>query len=139
LLQSTPSTFNLRTLLLPPMQPISFVEARSHRLEYVDIAAQRPGRRALVFLHEGLGSVSMWRDFPERVAARTGCRAIVYSRAGFGRSSPRVEPYTPAFMHEEAFEILPALRESLAIERPVLVGHSTGASMALIHAGMTTV
>ena len=76
----------------------------------------------------------MWRDFPQRVAARSGCRTVVYSRAGFGRSSPRVEPYTPAFMHEEAFEILGALRERLAVENPVLVGHSTGASMALIHA-----
>src|SRR5258706_11507799 len=121
--------------MLPPVQdPISFVDVRAHRLEVADIAARKPGRPALLFLHEGLGSLSMWRDFPECVAARSGCRTVVYSRAGFGRSSPRVDPYTSTFMHEEALEILPALRERLAIENPVLIGHSTGASMALIHA-----
>jgi pimeloyl-ACP methyl ester carboxylesterase len=77
----------------------------------------------------------MWRDFPERVATATGRRVVAYSRPGFGRSSPRRDAYTPRFMHEEALEILPALRAALGIARPVLVGHSTGASMALIHAG----
>ena len=123
--------------MLPAVHhPASFVEANGHRLEYVDIAAQGTGRPELLFLHEGLGSVSLWRDFPQRVASRTGCRAIAYSRAGFGRSSARYEPITPRFMHEEALEVIPALRERLAIERPVLIGHSTGASMALIHAGL---
>lgn len=117
--------------------PISFVEARGHRLEHVDIAARTPGRPELLLLHEGLGSVSLWRDFPQRLAERTGCRTVAYSRVGFGRSSRRSEPLTDRFMHEEALEILPALREELAIERPVLVGHSTGASMALIHAATT--
>ncbi len=126
--------------MLPPVQdPISFVDVRAHRLEVADIAARKPGRPALLFLHEGLGSLSMWRDFPECVAARSGCRTVVYSRAGFGRSSPRVDPYTSTFMHEEALEILPALRERLAIENPVLIGHSTGASMALIHAASESV
>lgn len=114
---------------------VRFVEVCGHRLEYVDIPAHQVHRPPLVFLHEGLGSVAMWRDFPARVAAATGCRIVVYSRYGFGRSSPRRAPYTPRFMHEEALEILPALRTALAIDRPVLVGHSTGASMALIHAG----
>ena len=77
----------------------------------------------------------MWRDFPARLAERTGCRTIAYSRAGFGRSSRRGEAFSPRFMHEEALEILPALRDALRIRNPVLVGHSTGASMALIHAG----
>ena len=110
----------------------SYVEASGHRLEYADIAGGKP---ELVFLHEGLGSVSLWRDFPQRLAKRTGCRAIVYSRAGFGRSSPRTTAYNSGFMHHEAFHVIPALREKLDIETPVLVGHSTGASMALIHAG----
>ena len=123
-------------MLRPVHDSASFVEVRGHRLEYVDIAAQATGRPELLFLHEGLGSVSLWRDFPQRLASRTGCRAIVYSRAGFGRSSARREPFTPRFMHEEALEVIPALRERLAIEHPVLVGHSTGASMALIHAGV---
>lgn len=115
--------------------PVRFLDACGHRLEYVDIPAHQVHRPPLVFLHEGLGSVAMWRDFPARVAAATGCRTVVYSRYGFGRSSPRVAPYTPRFMHEEALEILPSLRASLGIASPVLVGHSTGASMALIHAG----
>ncbi|MGC1818026.1 MAG: alpha/beta hydrolase [Casimicrobiaceae bacterium] len=114
---------------------LRFADACGHRLEYVDIPARRMHRPPLVLLHEGLGSVAMWRDFPGRVAAATGCRSIVYSRYGFGRSSPRVEPCTPLFMHEEALRILPALRAELGIARPVLIGHSTGASMALIHAG----
>jgi len=110
----------------------AFVEAYGHQLEYVDIAGEPP---ELLFLHEGLGSVSLWRDFPHRVAARTGRRAIAYSRAGFGRSSPRTTPYSSGFMHQEAFHVVPELRERLAIRNPVLIGHSTGASMALIHAG----
>lgn len=111
-----------------------FVHVGDHRLEYAEFPAHQVNRPPLVFLHEGLGSVAMWRDFPARVAQATGCRTIVYSRYGFGRSSPRRSPYTPRFMHEEALEILPALRRALHVERPVLVGHSTGASMALIHA-----
>lgn len=114
--------------------PVQFVEVRGHRLEYVDIPAHQVHRPPLIFLHEGLGSVSLWRDFPAKVAAATGCRTVVYSRYGFGRSSPRREPYTPDFMHDEAFNTLPEIRAKLAIERPVLIGHSTGASMALIHA-----
>lgn len=113
---------------------IRFVDVCGHRLEYVDIPAHQVRRPPLVFLHEGLGSVAMWRDFPARVAHATGSRIVVYSRYGFGRSSRRAAAYTPRFMHEEALEILPALRAALGIERPVLVGHSTGASMALIHA-----
>ena len=110
----------------------AFVEAYGQQLEYVDIAGDAP---ELLFLHEGLGSVSLWRDFPHRLASRTRRRAIAYSRAGFGRSSPRASPYSPGFMHQEAFHVLPEMRERLAIRNPVLVGHSTGASMALIHAG----
>jgi pimeloyl-ACP methyl ester carboxylesterase len=113
---------------------IRFVDVVGHRLEYVDIPAHQVHRPPLVFLHEGLGSVAMWREFPARVASATGSRTVVYSRYGFGRSSPRRAPYTPRFMHEEALGILPALRAALGVERPVLVGHSTGASMALIHA-----
>ena len=115
---------------------IRFVDVGGHRLEYIDIPAHQVHRPPLVFLHEGLGSVAMWRDFPARVASATGCRTVVYSRFGFGRSSRRTAPYTPRFMHEEALRILPALRAALGIARPVLVGHSTGASMALIHAGV---
>jgi pimeloyl-ACP methyl ester carboxylesterase len=89
---------------------------------------------ALVLLHEGLGSVGLWRDFPERLHAATGRRVVAFSRFGHGRSSPPPRPRTPTFMHEEAREVLPPLFAALAIERPVLVGHSDGASIALIHA-----
>jgi pimeloyl-ACP methyl ester carboxylesterase len=104
-------------------------------LEVLDIPATRTGRPELLLLHEGVGSVSMWREFPEQLSQATGCRIVAYSREGHGRSSRRKRPFAPTFMHDEAFGVLPALREALAIARPVLVGHSTGASMALIHAG----
>jgi pimeloyl-ACP methyl ester carboxylesterase len=96
---------------------------------------ERPGEEpALVFLHEGLGSVALWREFPERLAEATGRRALVYSRAGHGFSEVPDEPRTPRFMHEEALEVLPGLLAEAGIERPVLVGHSDGGSIALIHA-----
>ena len=86
-----------------------------------------------MFLHEGLGSVALWRDFPDKVAARLGARALVYSRFGYGHSDGLAKR-TPRFMHEEALDVLPALLDQLGIERPLLVGHSDGASIALIHA-----
>jgi pimeloyl-ACP methyl ester carboxylesterase len=113
---------------------MKFVEVDG-KLEYIDLPATRAQRPEILLLHEGLGSVSMWRDFPQRVAGRTGCRTLAYSRHGFGRSGPRTRPWTPRFVHEEAHEVIPALRERLGIEWPVLLGHSTGASMALAHAG----
>jgi pimeloyl-ACP methyl ester carboxylesterase len=104
-------------------------------LEVLDLPPTHPDRPEILMLHEGLGSVSMWRDFPQRLAQSTGSRVVAYSRRGFGRSEPRTGPYGLRFMHEEALEVIPALREELGIQRPVLFGHSTGASMALIHAG----
>jgi pimeloyl-ACP methyl ester carboxylesterase len=101
------------------------------RLEVLDLPGGAP---ELLLLHEGLGSVSMWRDFPQKLASATGKRVVAYSRLGFGRSSPRTTPYGPRFMHEEAREVLPELRARLGIAGPVLIGHSTGASMALLHA-----
>jgi pimeloyl-ACP methyl ester carboxylesterase len=89
---------------------------------------------ALVFLHEGLGSVGLWRDFPDRLAAATGRRALIYSRAGHGGSYVPDAPRTPRFMHDEALDVLPGLLERHGIERPILVGHSDGGSIALIHA-----
>ena len=114
---------------------MSFLELGGARLEYLDLPAARPGRPEILLLHEGLGSVSMWRDFPQRLAALTGCRTLAYSREGFGRSSARTRPWPLRFVHEEALEVVPRLREALAVGNPVLVGHSTGASMALVHAG----
>ena len=121
--------------VIPAQAGIPFLDVAQDRLEFLDVPARRTGLPELLLLHEGLGSVSMWRDFPQALAAATGCRTIAYSRRGFGRSSPRSAPYTPRFMHEEALATIPELRERLAVARPVLVGHSTGASMALVHAG----
>ena len=112
----------------------AFVEAGGHRLE-VERLAGDAARPTLVFLHEGLGSVSMWRDFPGRVAAATGCPVVVYSRYGYGQSDLLEAPFAVDYMHCEALETLPGLLAALAIRRPVLVGHSDGASIALIHAG----
>ena len=90
---------------------------------------------ALVFLHEGLGSAALWKRFPEAVAGATGCSALVYSRYGYGKSDPLAEPRTPEYMHHEALEVLPELLDALSIRAPVLIGHSDGASIALIYAG----
>jgi pimeloyl-ACP methyl ester carboxylesterase len=100
-------------------------------LETREIEGREP---TLVFLHEGLGSVELWREFPDRVHAATGRRVFLYSRAGHGWSDLPDAPRTPRFMHEEALDVLPALLAEHGIERPVLIGHSDGASIALIHA-----
>jgi pimeloyl-ACP methyl ester carboxylesterase len=88
----------------------------------------------LVFLHEGLGSVAMWRDFPARVVEAARCEALVYSRRGYGRSDAITEPRPVTYMHDEALVDLPELLDQLDIRRPVLVGHSDGGSIALVHA-----
>jgi pimeloyl-ACP methyl ester carboxylesterase len=111
-----------------------FADIGGQRLEYARIAGNA-ALPTLVFLHEGLGSIAMWRDFPQRVADTTGNPALVYSRAGYGRSSPLTAPRKPDYMHAEALSALPALLDALAIDRPILIGHSDGASIALIHAG----
>jgi pimeloyl-ACP methyl ester carboxylesterase len=115
-------------------QEVSFVTVRGRRLEVGRVAAPRPGGPTLVFLHEGLGSLSMWRDFPQQAVAATGCAAVVYSRYGHGQSEVLREPRAVDHMHVEAIEVLPELLERLGVADPVLVGHSDGASIALIHA-----
>lgn len=111
------------------------LEVGGLRLEYVDHPAHREGLPVILMLHEGLGSVAMWRHFPERVAAVTGCRTIAWSRAGYGHSQPHDEPRTARYMHREALAALPELLAVLAIQRPLLFGHSDGGSIALIFAG----
>jgi pimeloyl-ACP methyl ester carboxylesterase len=118
------------------MQPETrFITAGGHALECQLFHAHQTARPTLVFLHEGLGSVAMWRDFPAQVAHTTGCRTLVYSRYGYGQSDILAAPQAPDYMHREAREVLPELLTTLGITRPVLVGHSDGASIALIHAG----
>jgi pimeloyl-ACP methyl ester carboxylesterase len=116
------------------------LNAAGHLLEYAWIdgagAAGPAARPTLVFLHEGLGSIRQWRDFPARLAQATGCRALVYDRYGYGKSDVLREPRVGVeFMHDAALNELPELLENLGIEYPILVGHSDGASIALIHAG----
>ena len=103
------------------------------QVEYEDIPGD-PSAAPLLFLHEGLGSVALWRGFPERIAAATGRRAVAYSRLGHGFSDLPATPRTATFMHDEADTVLPALCEALGLVEPVLVGHSDGGSIALIHA-----
>ena len=94
------------------------------------------GKPALVFLHEGLGSIRQWRDFPAKVCAATGRRGLVYDRYGYGQSDVLAEPRrTVRFMHDEGLTSLPHLLRELGVRNPVLIGHSDGASIALIHAG----
>ena len=112
-----------------------FVFAGGHRLEYERIDVGGHDRPTLVLLHEGLGSIAMWRDFPHLLAHATVSRVIVYSRYGYGSSDPLREPRNVRYMHDEALVVLPELLDALSIENPILVGHSDGGSIALIHAG----
>ena len=119
-----------------------------HCLEVRRIHADSPHGPTLVFLHEGLGSVSLWRDWPDQLCAVLGCEGLVYSRRGYGQSEAIADVRGPArtvagrregrllpdYMHHEALQVLPALLRTLHIERPVLLGHSDGGTIALIHA-----
>ena len=111
------------------------LNVQGHNLEVQRIAARETGRPEIVFLHEGLGSVSHWKDFPARVAAATQCGVTVYSRYGSGQSDFLAESRGVRYMHEEALYSLPDLLRQLQIENPILIGHSDGASIALIHTG----
>jgi pimeloyl-ACP methyl ester carboxylesterase len=107
---------------------------RPVRIEYEWIGA---GERVMVFLHEGLGSRAMWRDFPARLCAAVGMRGLVYSRPGYGKSTPRApeERWDPDFMHRQAHEVLPSLLDALQVRDPAwLYGHSDGGSIALLFA-----
>ena len=113
---------------------------RELRLEYRRVGVADPAAPLLVFLHEGLGSASMWKDFPARLCAAGGWRGLVYSRPGYGRSTPRRrgERWTPDYMHEQARDVLPQFLAAAGVDAkagpPWLFGHSDGASIALIHA-----
>ena len=112
-----------------------FVVSGGHRLEYAWYGSADGGEPPIVMLHEGLGSLALWRDFPQRLADATGRRTLVYSRVGYGASDPVDGPRGVDFMHIEALDALPQLLDALAVEQPVLFGHSDGGSIALIHAG----
>lgn len=106
------------------------------RIEYEWVGSAAGEAPVMVFLHEGLGSVAMWRDFPARLCDAAGVRGLLYSRPGYGRSTPRApqERWAPDFMHRQAREVLPALLTDLGVRRPWLFGHSDGGSIALLYA-----
>ncbi len=126
----------------PP--PTEFAEidwaGRRVRIEHLWLNRERREQPLLLFLHEGLGSVAMWRDFPQRLCDALGWRGLVYSRPGYGRSTPRPadEHWAPDFMHRQAHEVLPALLDATHIDptrEPLwLLGHSDGGTIALLYA-----
>jgi pimeloyl-ACP methyl ester carboxylesterase len=127
-----------------PGMKVEFIDiawrGRRVRIEHQWTGSDRSGAPLMVFLHEGLGSRAMWKDFPERLCAALDCRGLVYSRPGYGRSTPREaqEAWGEDFMHQQAHEVLPALLQALSIdtarEKPWLFGHSDGGTIALLHA-----
>jgi pimeloyl-ACP methyl ester carboxylesterase len=110
------------------------IDIGGRAIEYRVIPGPVSERPPLVFLHEGLGCAALWRDFPDKVARDIGVPALVYSRFGYGHSAGLERPRTPRYLHEEALDVLPALLDRLGIAQPLLIGHSDGASIALIHA-----
>ena len=116
------------------------LHGRRLRIEHQWLRRADRAAPLMVFLHEGLGSVAMWRDFPLRLCEALRCRGLVYSRPGYGQSTPRAEGETwaPDFMHQQAHEVLPALLEALGIDttvdKPWLLGHSDGGSISLLYA-----
>jgi pimeloyl-ACP methyl ester carboxylesterase len=111
------------------------ITVQNRSLEVQRISGRTPGAPELVFLHEGLGSVSHWKDFPARVSEATECPVTVYSRYGSGNSALLTESRPVRYMHDEALVVLPDLLAQLKIENPILIGHSDGASIAIIYAG----
>ena len=131
------------------IKPTVKISIQNVQLEVLALPSPtRNNRPGLVFLHEGLGSVAMWRDWPAQLCQRLGCAGLVYSRRGYGQSDAvpdvrgpsgsskgqRSGRLMPDYMHHEALTVLPELLQTLGIERPVLLGHSDGGTIALIHA-----
>jgi len=106
-------------------------------IEYQLFGNTDPGVATLVMLHEGLGSVAMWRDFPQKLADSLRLRVLAYSRHGYGQSAPLSAPRAVSYMHDEALITLPQILDATKIRKAILVGHSDGGSIALIHAGGT--
>jgi len=127
----------LETVFYPP-QPHSdphAAESRSSSEPPNPAQTAFPKHTTIVMLHEGLGSVAAWKDFPELVATATHCGVLVYSRNGYGKSERLTEKRGVDFMHHEAQVVLPELLAQFHIANPILFGHSDGASIALIYAG----
>jgi pimeloyl-ACP methyl ester carboxylesterase len=112
-----------------------FLDLAPMRLEYRMIGPRPDAAPTIVMLHEGLGSVALWGGFPDALAAATGAGVLVYSRAGYGKSSPGMLPRSVRFMHEEACDVLPRVLDAIGFQRGILLGHSDGGSIATIYAG----
>jgi pimeloyl-ACP methyl ester carboxylesterase len=110
----------------------SFVTASGYRLHLRHVAGGKCGLPTLVFLHEGLGTIEMWGDIPEAVCRGTGCPGLIYERPGYGASSPRPLPWPDDIFEQESEIVLPALLDQVGIDRPVLIGHSDGGTIALM-------
>jgi pimeloyl-ACP methyl ester carboxylesterase len=124
-------------LVRDALAPTGFLHINDSDLEYRLIGPQPSDAPAIVLLHEGLGSAAQWGDFPDRLQAATGMGVFVYSRAGYGASSPVTLPRPLDYMSREALDVLPALLDRIGFTRGVLLGHSDGASIAAIYAGGT--
>lgn len=117
----------------PPRESFE-IRADGRRLEAAWIGERSDGP-TLVLLHEGLGCIAMWRDWPEMLARATGSRVLAYSRAGYGGSDPIERPRPLDYMQHEGLVVLPQVLDAARIDAAILVGHSDGASIALVHAG----
>ncbi|WMT75620.1 alpha/beta hydrolase [Bradyrhizobium sp. Ash2021] len=117
------------------LSPSGFLRIGASDLEYRMIGPSPEQAPTIVMLHEGLGSAALWGDFPEKLQAATGAGVFVYSRAGYGASSPVTLPRQLDYMHVEALDVLPKLLDAIGFRRGLLVGHSDGASIAAIYAG----
>ena len=104
------------------------------RIEYSFYEVKRPAAPTIVMLHEGLGALSLWRDFPRKLSNLINCSVFVYSRHGYGQSDFINDEFDTQYMHREALHILPQILNHFEISNPILYGHSDGASIALIHA-----
>jgi pimeloyl-ACP methyl ester carboxylesterase len=112
-----------------------FLKIGSKSIEILWHKKGHKGLPTLVFLHEGLGCVDMWKDFPLKLSQKTGCPALVFSRFGYGRSDSAPLPWKLNFMHQNALTILPELLNQAKIKNYILIGHSDGGSIGIIFAG----
>jgi pimeloyl-ACP methyl ester carboxylesterase len=117
------------------LAPTGFLAIADASLEYKWLAPPTADAPTIVMLHEGLGSVGLWGDFPEKLQAVTGAGIFLYSRAGYGQSSSVPLPRPLDYMHREALDVLPKLLDAIPFKRGLLLGHSDGASIATIYAG----
>jgi pimeloyl-ACP methyl ester carboxylesterase len=117
------------------LQPSGFLRINDSDLEYRMLGPMPADAPTIVMLHEGLGSAALWGDFPQALQAATGAGVFVYSRAGYGASSPVKLPRPLDYMHREALEVLPTLLDRIGFRRGILLGHSDGGSIAAIYAG----